>query len=55
MNIPRLTPPSDSSWQLVAARIMPGHQVASGQNGNPLFPGGTLKMQAPFFNRSASI
>jgi hypothetical protein len=42
-------PPSDSSWQLVAARIMPGHRVASGQNGNPLFPGGTLKMQTPFF------
>jgi len=49
MNFPRSTPPSESSWQLVAARIMPGHRVASGQNGNPLFPGGTLKMQTPFF------
>jgi len=34
---------------LVTARIVQGHRVASGQNGNPLFPGGTLKMQAPFF------
>jgi hypothetical protein len=49
MNFPRPTPPSDSSWQIVAARIMPGYRVASGQNGNPLFPGGTLKMQTPFF------
>jgi hypothetical protein len=31
------------------ARIVPGHRVASGQNGNPLFPGGTLKMQTPHF------
>ena len=37
------------SRQTFAARIVPGHRVASGQNGNPLFPGGTLKMQMPFF------
>ncbi len=37
------------SWQTFPARIVQGHRVASGQNGNPLFPGGTLKMQAPFF------
>ena len=37
------------SWQTVAARIVPGHQVASGLNANPRFPGGTLRMQAPFF------
>lgn len=38
-----------NSWQTVAARIAPGHQVASGQNGNPRFPGGTLQMQTPHF------
>ena len=26
-----------------------GHRVASGLNGNPKFPGGTLRMQWPFF------
>ncbi len=36
--------------QLVNARILQGHRVASGQNGNPLFPGGTLRMQTPFFH-----
>ena len=38
-----------SNWQAVTARIVAGHRVASGLNGNPRFPGGTLKMQAPFF------
>ena len=33
--------------QLITARIVQGHRVASGQNGNPLFPGGTLEMQTP--------
>ncbi len=37
------------SWQTVSARIVAGHQVASGLNANPRFPGGTLRMQAPFF------
>lgn len=37
------------SCQTFPARIVQGHRVASGQNGNPLFPGGTLKMQRPFF------
>lgn len=37
------------SQEVFTARIVPGHRVASGQNGNPLFPGGTLKMQSPFF------
>lgn len=31
------------------ATIIQGHRVASGLNGNPDFPGGTLHMQAPFF------
>ena len=38
-----------TSWQIIAARIVPGHQVASGLKANPRFPGGTLRMQAPFF------
>jgi hypothetical protein len=41
--------PLNSGMQVVAARIVQGHRVASGQNGNPLFPGGTLQMQTPFF------
>ena len=31
------------------AKIIPGHHMASGQNGNPKFPGGTIRMQMPFF------
>lgn len=37
------------SWQTIAARIVPGHRVASGGKGDPRFPGGTLRMQAPHF------
>ncbi|RBP44232.1 hypothetical protein DES53_10451 [Roseimicrobium gellanilyticum] len=33
----------------VPATIVPGYQVASGTNANPRFPGGTLRMQLPFF------
>lgn len=49
MNCAEPMMPPDSSWQQFTARIVQGHRVASGQNGNPLFPGGTLKMQTPFF------
>ena len=38
-----------TDWQTVRARVVEGHRVASGRNGNPRFPGGTLRMQAPFF------
>lgn len=34
---------------MILATIVPGHRVASGQNGNPRFPGGTIQMQLPFF------
>jgi len=34
---------------MISATIVPGHRVASGMNGNPRFPGGTLRMQLPFF------
>jgi hypothetical protein len=37
------------SWQQLAARIVTGHRVASGLNGNARFPGGTLRMQTPHF------
>jgi hypothetical protein len=31
------------------ATIARGYQVASGANASPRFPGGTLRMQLPFF------
>ena len=34
---------------MIPAVIVPGHRVASGLNGNPRFPGGTLRMQLPHF------
>ena len=34
---------------MIPATIVQGHRVASGLNGNPLFPGGTMRMQVPFF------
>jgi hypothetical protein len=34
---------------MISATIAQGHRVASGMNGNPRFPGGTLRMQLPFF------
>jgi len=37
------------SWKSVPATIIAGHGVASGQKGDPRFPGGTLAMQMPFF------
>ncbi len=35
--------------QTITARVVEGHRVASGLNGNPRFPRGTLRMQAPHF------
>jgi hypothetical protein len=35
--------------QTISARVVEGHRVASGMNGNPRFPGGTLRMQTPHF------
>ena len=34
---------------MTPAVVVQGHRVASGQNGDPRFPGGTLRMQWPFF------
>ena len=33
----------------IPAVVVQGHRVASGLNNNPRFPGGTLRMQMPFF------
>ena len=38
-----------TQWQIVNARIVQGHQVASGLNKAPRFPGDTLRMQSPHF------
>ena len=35
--------------QTVVARVVPGHGVASGRNGDPRFPGGTIRMQSEHF------
>ena len=35
--------------KIITARLVQGHRVASGLNGNPRFPGGTLRMQTPHF------
>ena len=35
--------------QIFPATVVPGHQVASGNNGDPRFPGGTIRMQMPHF------
>lgn len=40
---------STAANQIVVARVVQGHRVASGLNGNPRFPGGTLRMQIPHF------
>ena len=38
-----------ADWQIVPALVVRGHTVASGGNGNPHYPGGTLRMQAAHF------
>jgi hypothetical protein len=37
------------SWTEFDARVVRGHQVASGRGGDARFPGGTLGMQTPHF------
>ncbi|MDB5297767.1 MAG: hypothetical protein JWO31_3750 [Phycisphaerales bacterium] len=39
-----------SDWREFDAHVVRGHQVASGRSGDPRFPGGTLRMQAPHFH-----
>ncbi|MEM9483873.1 MAG: hypothetical protein AAGA83_09310 [Cyanobacteria bacterium P01_F01_bin.116] len=38
-----------TDWIDVTGTVIPGHGVASGQGGNPRFPGGTIWMQKPVF------
>lgn len=45
----RSSPVLAEDKQVIKARIVAGHRVASGLNGNPRFPGGTLRMQFPHF------
>ena len=33
----------------IEGRVIPGHRVASGLNGDPRFPEGTIRPQLPFF------
>jgi hypothetical protein len=40
---------NSQSHQTINARIVEGHRVASGLNGDARFPGGTLRMQFPHF------
>ena len=39
----------DNECCVVAARVVQGHRVASGENGDPRYPGGTIRMQQPYF------
>lgn len=39
----------EPTWINIPARVIQGHRVASGSNDNPLFPGGTIKMQQAAF------
>jgi hypothetical protein len=39
----------EEDFGMILATIVQGHRVASGLNGNPRFPGGTMRMQLPFF------
>lgn len=38
-------------FRRISARVVQGHRVASGLNQNPRFPGGTLQMQQPHFEK----
>ena len=38
-----------TDWVKITGKVIPGHGVASGQNGNPRFPGGTIRMQQSAF------
>lgn len=42
---------TESPEMILEGQVVKGHQVASGKNLNPLFPGGTLAMQTPVFRK----
>lgn len=41
--------PNPTLSQILSGKVVEGHRVASGQNADPKFPGGTLAMQLPHF------
>ena len=45
----RMTNDEFRELKRIPATIVQGHRVASGLNGNPKFPGGTVRMQLPLF------
>lgn len=49
MNESMQTTKAAQASQTFEAKIVPGHQVASGTNRDPRFPGGTIRMQVPHF------
>lgn len=51
MNSSAANPTDMETTQTFAAEIVPGHRVASGGNNDPRFPGGTIRMQLPHFQR----
>jgi hypothetical protein len=44
-----MTDTTPAQWSQFHARVVRGHQVASGRNGDVRFPGGTVRMQVPQF------
>lgn len=42
-------PEAGKQMNRIKASIVQGYGVASGKNGDPRFPGGTIRMQMPFF------
>ena len=50
-DVPDPAAPDTCLWQTFDATLLQGYRTASGFNGNPYFPGGTLAMQEPFFKK----
>lgn len=42
--------PSTEDSEIITGIVVRGHGVASGRSGDPRFPGGTIRMQLPFFH-----
>lgn len=49
MNPPIHASSGSEDWPVIPVTLQRGHRVASGLNGDPRFPGGTIAMQRPFF------
>ena len=48
-------PPPEDFDLIVRGTVEPGHGVASGRNGDPRFPGGTLRLQPHFLARGLDL